>query len=173
MIPMRTHTRRATTLSTRIIDMPRSIAFALLAATLCCGVALADDYQVKMLRVSNPFARATPPGAKVAGAFMSIENQGAEADRLVAASSPVAGLVELHEMVMDGGMMKMRGIKGIDVKPGATVDLKPGGYHVMLEDLKQPLKQGDQIPVQLTFEKAGTVEIKVHVEAMGAAAHTH
>jgi copper(I)-binding protein len=69
--------------------------------------------------------------------------------------------------------MKMRAIKGIDLKPGATVELQPGGYHVMLEDLKQPLKLGDQIPVQLTFEKAGTVDIKVHVEAMGAAAHTH
>jgi len=153
--------------------MPRSIAFALLAATLCCGVALADDYQVKMLRVSNPFARATPPGAKVAGAFMSIENRGKEADRLVSASSPVAGVVEIHEMAMDSGMMKMRAIKGVDVKPGATVDLKPGGYHVMLEDLKQPLKQGDQIPVLLTFEKAGTMEIKVKVEPMGAAAHAH
>jgi copper(I)-binding protein len=173
MISMRAHTRRATTLSIRIITMLRSIAFALLAATLCCGVALADDYQVKMLRISNPFARATPPGAKVAGAFMSIENRGKEADRLVSASSPVAGLVEIHEMAMDGGMMKMRAIKGVDVKPGATVELQPGGYHVMLEDLKQPLKQGDQIPVSLTFEKAGVIEIKVHVEAMGAAAHTH
>ena len=153
--------------------MSRSLAFALLAATLYCGPALADDFQVKSLRVSNPFVRATPPGAKVAGVFMSIENRGKEADRLVSASSPVAGVVEIHEMAMDSGMMKMRAIKGIDLQPGATVELQPGGYHVMLEDLKQPLKQGDQIPVRLTFEKAGVVEVKVHVEAMGAAAHTH
>jgi periplasmic copper chaperone A len=153
--------------------MSRSLVLALLAVTLCCGAAFAQDYQVKMLRVSNPFARATPPGARVAGAFMSIANQGKEADRLVSASSPVAGVVEIHEMAMDGGMMKMRAIKGIDVKPGTTVELKPGGYHVMLEDLKQPLKQGEQIPVLLTFEKAGTVEIKVRVEPMGAAAHAH
>jgi len=153
--------------------MSRSIAFALLAATLYCGPALADDFQVKSLRVSNPFVRATPPGAKVAGAFMSIENQGKEADRLVAASSPVAGAVEIHEMTTEGGLMKMRAVKGIDLKPGATVELRPGGYHVMLEDLKQPLKQGDQIPVLLTFEKAGVVEVKVHVEAMGAATHAH
>jgi periplasmic copper chaperone A len=153
--------------------MSRSIAFALLAATLCCGAAFAQDFRVKSLQVSSPFARATPPGARVAGAFMTIKNQGTETDRLVSASSPVAGLVEIHEMAMDGGMMKMRAIKGIDVKPGTAVELKPGGYHVMLEDLKQPLKEGDRIPVRLTFAKSGTVEVMVHVEAMGAAAHTH
>ena len=153
--------------------MSRSIAFAVLAAVLFSGAAIAHDYQVKSLRVSNPFARATPPGAKVAGAFMTIKNVGTDADRLVSASSPIAGLVEIHEMAMDGGMMKMRAIKGIDLKPGATVELQPGGYHVMLEDLKQPLKQGEQIPVTLTFEKAGVLEIKINVEAMGAAAHTH
>ena len=153
--------------------MSRSIAFALLAGLFVSGAAIADDYQVKSLRISNPFARATPPGAKVAGAFMTIRNQGTEADRLVSASSPIAGLVEIHEMAMEGGMMKMRALKGIDLKPGATVELQPGGYHVMLEDLKQPLKQGEQIPVTLTFEKAGVLEIKVNVEAMGAAAHAH
>jgi copper(I)-binding protein len=153
--------------------MPRSIAFAVLAALFVSGAAFADDFQVKSLRVSNPFARATPPGARVAGAFMTIRNQGTVADRLVSASSPVAGLVEIHEMAMDGGMMKMRAVKGIDLRPGATVELQPGGYHVMLEDLKQPLKLGELIPVQLTFEKSGVVEIKVKVEAMGAAAHAH
>jgi len=153
--------------------MSRSIAFAVLAAVFVSGAALAEDYQVKTLRVSNPFARATPPGAKVAGAFMTIKNVGLDADRLVSVSSPAAGLVEIHEMAMEGGMMKMRALKGIDLKPGATVELQPGGYHVMLEDLKQPLKQGEQIPVKLTFEKAGVVEVMVHVEAMGAAAHTH
>jgi copper(I)-binding protein len=153
--------------------MTRSIAFAIFAALLFSGAALAHDYQVKALTVSNPFARATPPGARVAGAFMTIRNAGPEADRLISASSPVAGLVEIHEMAMDGGMMKMRALKGIDLKPGATVELQPGGYHVMLEDLKQPLKQGEPIAVRLTFEKAGVLEIKVNVEAMGAAAHTH
>ena len=151
--------------------MSRSIAMAMLVASLLCGAAVADDYQTKMLRVSNPFTRATPPGAKVAGAFMLIENQGKEADRLVSASSPVAGLVEIHEMAMDGGLMKMRAVKGIDLKAGATVELRPGGYHVMLEDLKQPLKEGEQIPLILKFEKSGALEIKVSVGAMGAAAH--
>ena len=143
------------------------------AAALVSGTALADEYQVKSLRVSDPFARATPPGAKVAGAFMSIENRGKEADRLVGVRSPAAGVVGIHEMAMDGGVMKMHAVKGLDLKPGATVELRPGGYHVMLQDLKQPLKQGDQIPLLLTFEKAGVMEIKVKVEAMGAAAHSH
>ena len=152
--------------------MARIIALAVMAAhVIDARRARYRTTQVKMLRVSNPFARATPPGAKVAGAFMSIENQGQEADRFVSASSPVAGLVEIHEMAMDGGLMKMRAVKGIDLKPGATVELRPGGYHVMLEDLKQPLKEGDQVPLVLTFEKSGTVEVKVNVGAMGAAAH--
>ncbi len=150
-----------------------AVAAALLALTFVIGTAAAEDYKVKMLRVSNPFTRATPPGAKVAGAFMSIENQGKEADRLVSASSPVAAVVAIHEMTMDGGLMKMRAVKGIDLKPGATVELRPGGYHVMLEDLKRPLKDGEQIPLVLTFEKAGALEVKVNVGAMGAAAHTH
>jgi copper(I)-binding protein len=153
--------------------MSRSIAFAVLAAVFVSGAAHAHDYQVKALTVSNPFARATPPGAKVAGAFMTIKNFGPDTDRLISASSPAAGLVEIHEMAMDGGMLKMRAVKGIDLQPGATVELKPGGYHVMLQDLKRPLKQGEQIPVKLTFEMAGVVEVMVHVEAMGAAAHTH
>ena len=150
-----------------------AIAVALLAVTVMIGTAAAEDYQVKLLRVSNPFTRATPPGAVVAGAFMSIQNQGKEADRLVSASSPVAGVVEIHEMTMDGGLMKMRAVNGIDLKPGATVELRPGGYHIMLEDLKRPLKDGEQIPLTLTFEKGGVLEVKVNVGAMGAAAHKH
>jgi len=153
--------------------MSRSIVLAMLAALLVSSAAIADQFQAKTLRVSNPFARATPPGAKVAGAFMTIRNVGPDADRLISASSPAAGLVEIHEMAMDGGMMTMRAVKGIDIKPGATVELQPGGYHVMLEDLKQPLRQGEQVPMTLTFEKAGAIAIKVSVEAMGAAAHAH
>ena len=153
--------------------MARTIAFALLAATMLSGAALADEYSAKALRISSPFTRATPPGAKVAGAFLSIENRGQEADRLVSVSSPVAGLVEIHEMAMDGGLMKMRAVKGIELKPGATVELRPGGYHVMLEDLKQPLREGEQIPLLLTFEKAGTMEIKINIGSMGATAHVH
>ncbi len=149
------------------------LTLAVFAAVLVSGVAFANDYQLKSLRVIDPYARATPPGAKVAGAFMSIENRGKEEDRLVSAASPAAGLVQIHEMKMVGGIMQMHSVKGVELKPGATVELRPGGYHVMMEDLKQPLKEGEQIPMVLTFEKAGTIEIKVNVGAMGATAHTH
>ena len=135
---------------------------------LSATFALAADFQLKSLDIKQPFARATPPGAKAAGVFMTIENKGNDADRLVAASSPVAGVVQIHEMKMDAGMMKMREISGLDIKPGATVELKPSGYHVMLMELKQPLKQGETVPVTLRFEKAGTVEIKASIGSMGA-----
>lgn len=150
-----------------------SMKLALLAATLGASVAFAHDFQLKSLLVSNPFSRATPPGAKIAGAFMSIENQGKDADRLVSAKSPAAGTVEIHEMAMDAGVMRMRAVSGIEVKPGATLALKPGGYHMMLEDLKKPLKEGDEIPLTLTFEKSGSIDILIKVEAMGASRHSH
>ena len=131
-------------------------------------VAFAADFQFKSLDIKQPFARATPPGAKAAGVYMTIENKGKEADRLVSASSPTAGVVQIHEMKMDGGMMQMREINGLDIKPGATVELKPGGYHVMLMDLKQPLKEGETVPLTLKFEKAGAVDVKASIGAMGA-----
>ena len=99
---------------------------------------------------------------------MTIENKGKDADRLLSASSPAAGIVEIHEMKMANGMMQMREVTGLEIKPGATVELKPGGYHVMLMDLKTPLKQGESVPVTLKFEKAGAVEVKASIEAMGA-----
>ena len=143
------------------------------AAALVSGGAFAHDYQLKTLRIDHPFTRATPPGAKVAGAFMTIANQGKDADRLIKVASPAADLVQIHEMAVVGGIMKMRAVQGVDLKPGATTELRPGGFHVMLEGLKQPLRQGDKIPLTLTFEKAGSIEVNVDVEAMGAASHAH
>ncbi|MEO8344133.1 MAG: copper chaperone PCu(A)C [Betaproteobacteria bacterium] len=141
-------------------------------ATLVAEGAIAADYHLKSLHIDQAFMRATPPGAQVAGAFLTIENRGKDADRLVGASSPVAGQVEIHEMAMDGGVMKMRAVKEVDLPPGAKVQLRPGGYHVMLQSLKQPLKAGDAMPLTLTFEKAGSIDIKVQVEAMGAGMHS-
>lgn len=151
----------------------RTIRFtiALLVAAFAAGGALAQEFLAKGMAISHPFTRATPPGAKVAGAFMTIENRGKVPDRLVGASSPVAGLVEIHEMAMDGAVMTMRVVRGIDLKPGVTVELAPGAYHVMLENLKQPLKQGETIALTLKFERAGTIDIKVPVDAMGAGGH--
>jgi len=155
--------------------MFRSIALAL-SLSILTVVADAHDYELKSLNIDHPFARATPPGARAAGAYLTVENKGATPDRLIAASSPVAGIVEVHEMAMDGGVMKMRVIPGIDIKAGSKVDLKPGGYHIMLMELKQPLKNGDRFPLTLTFEKAGKIEVSVWVEDMaskGNSEHKH
>ncbi len=150
---------------------PRLI-FGCIALAVATASAFGADFQLKTLDIKQPFARATPPGAKSTAVFMTIENKGKEADRLISASSPMAGIVEIHEMKMDGGMMQMREVKGLEVKPGETVELKPGGYHVMLMDLKQPLKEGESIPVTLRFEKSGSVDVKAAVAAMGAG-HAH
>jgi copper(I)-binding protein len=138
-----------------------ALAFALVA-----GTAAAQNYQLKDLVIDHPYARATPPGARVGGAYLTIENKGASADKLVDASSPAAKVVEIHEMAMDAGVMKMRPVRGIEIKPGAKAELTPGGYHIMLIDLKQQLKSGDKIPLTLVFEKSGKVDVTVAVEAM-------
>lgn len=137
------------------------------------AAALAHDYTLSSLKIDHPFARATPPGARTGGVFVTIENTGTRTDRLIGASSPVAGVAELHEMSVDAGMMRMRGVAAMDLKPGETLQLKPGGYHVMLGDLKQPLKAGEKFPMTLKFQNAGAIEVSVRVEEMGAAAHSH
>lgn len=141
-------------------------------AALLSVVALplsAHDYTQGDLKIDHPWARATPAGAKVAGGFMTITNNGKETDRLIAASSAVAGHMEIHEMRMDGDVMRMRELAGgLPLDPGKSVKLAPGGYHIMFMDLKEPLKQGVKIPVTLTFAKAGTLTVEVQVDAMGA-----
>lgn len=155
----------------------RLLAFSL---TVLCIVnisatpGLAHDFSKGAIKISHPWTRATPAGAKVAGGFMIIENTGATADRLIGGSAIDAGRFEVHEMTMSGGVMKMRELqKGLEIKPGEKVTLKPGSYHVMFMDLKQPLAQGSLIKGTLVFEKAGTVEISYKVEAMGARASDH
>ena len=130
----------------------------------------AKIYKAGSLSIEAPWTRATPGGAQVAGGFMKITNSGSEADRLVGGSVPFAGRFEVHEMAMDGGVMKMRETKGLEIKPGQTVELKPGGYHVMFMGLKQGPKEGQTIKGTLMFEKAGTVEIEYRVAPIGAAA---
>jgi hypothetical protein len=138
---------------------------SVLAAT---GMASAHDYRVGALLIDHPFARATPPGARFGGVYLSIENKGPQADRLLRVSTPAAGTAELHQMVMDAGVMRMRTVTGLEVKPGDRVMLQPGGYHVMLGDLKRPLHEGDRFPLTLAFERAGSIEVNVEVENMGA-----
>jgi len=130
--------------------------------------ALAHQYQLKSLSIDHPFTRATPPGAKSGGAFFVVQNASPTSDKLIGAASPAAGSAEIHQMAMDGGMMKMRAVTAVDIPSGGKLELKPGGYHLMLLDLKQPLKVGDKVPLTLTFQNAGTILVSVEVEAMGS-----
>lgn len=133
-------------------------------------LAFAHDYSAGDLKIGHPYTRTTPPGAVAAGAYLSIENKGKAADKLLRAASPAAGLVELHSMSMDGNVMRMRAVPSIDVAAGATVKLAPGGLHVMLQDLKRPLKEGERIPMTLVFERAGEVKVELAVQKSDAAA---
>ena len=109
-----------------------------------------------------------PPGAAVGGGYLVIRNKGVAADRLVGVSSPASARVEIHEMAMEKDVMRMREVKGVDVPAKKSVELKPGGYHLMLIELKAPLKPGDKVPLTLRFEKAGEVKTELAVGAMTA-----
>lgn len=113
--------------------------------------------------VDSAWARETTPSAKAGGVFVSISNHGEAADRLIAGSSEAAGRVELHTHIMEGEVMKMRQVQAIDLPAGEVVALEPGGFHVMLIDLVEPLREDDTIPLTLTFEQAGDIDIEVQV----------
>jgi copper(I)-binding protein len=149
-------------------------AVAVAAAIAAASGASAHEYQLRALHIDHPFARATPPGARAGGVFLTVENNGDRADRLLSVSTPVAGTAELHRRVMDAGVRRLRAVAGLDVKPGDRLVLQPGSYHVMLADLKRPLQAGASFPLTLGFEKAGAIEVSVLVESMGAGAmHPH
>ena len=139
------------------------------AFSLCAGMALAQSYTFDNLRIDHPYVRPTPPGARAGGAYFEIENRGAQADRLLRVSTTAAGSAEIHSMSMDGNMMRMRAVTALEIPPHAITALKPNGYHVMLLDLKRSLAVGDTVPLTLTFEKAGVVEVPARVEPLGAA----
>ena len=129
----------------------------------------ARDYKAGSLDIADLWSRATPKGSSVAAGYMKIKNTGSTSDRLVSGSSEVAAKFEVHEMTMENGIAKMRPVKGgLEIKPGDTVELKPGSFHVMFVDLKAPLTAGDRIKATLVFEKAGTVNVEYDVLAMGA-----
>jgi copper(I)-binding protein len=139
-----------------------------LALVLAAGAALAQSSAPRLL-ITDLWTRATPPGAPTAGGYLAITNTGSEADRLIAVSSPAAEEGQLHSMEMANGVAVMRPLAdGIVVPPGKTVTLAPDGLHAMFIGLKQPLKEGDKLPVVLTFEKVGQIETYLHVLAIGA-----
>src|SRR5262245_7447419 len=126
----------------------RSAICAALFASLVAASAQAQEVKAGDLVISQAWSRATPGGAKIAGGYLTIDNKGNTADRLVSIAGEVAGKVEIHEMAMNNGVMTMRPLdKGLPIEPGKTVKLAPGGYHLMLMDLKAPLKQGDKVPL--------------------------
>ena len=147
---------------------------AVAALLLVPVLALAHDYKLGTLEISHPWTRATPPTAPSGGGFVTITNKGAAPDRLIAARSGASDRVEIHEMKMDGNVMRMRELeKGLEIPAGATVMLKPGGFHILFLGLKAPLGKDARVPLTLVFEKAGSLDDVLVVEAMGAAAPKH
>ena len=144
------------------------IALAGLFIQLAVGPALAENFSVGLLEVSNPWTRATPKGAPVAVAYMTITNKGSTADRLVAGSTSVAGRFEIHSMVTEDGVAKMRPVTGgLEIKAGSTVTLEPGGLHIMLIGLKQPIAPDTHVTGTLMFERAGKLDIQFAVQPIG------
>ena len=146
------------------------LAAALIAALLTVP-AQAETVTAGSLKISAPWARATPKGAGVGGGYLTITNTGTTPDRLIGGSTDIAKTFEVHEMSMDNGVMKMRMLpKGLEIKPGETVTFKPGGYHLMFMGLKHQLMQGQHFKATLEFEKAGKVDVDFAIEGIGAQA---
>jgi periplasmic copper chaperone A len=156
------------------VDRKDTLCAVAAAAALSCALlignnARAADYNVGPIHISEPWARATPKGASSGAAYMTITNGGTAPDRVNCVSSDVSRHCQIHTMTMDNGVMKMRPVEGgLEIKPGETVTLKPSGLHVMLMDLKHPLKKGDMVEATLQFDTAGSVKVMFPVAAIGA-----
>jgi periplasmic copper chaperone A len=148
----------------------KTLIAALVLATASLGsIAAAQEFKAGDLTIDHPWSRATPAGAKVAAGYMTIVNKGTAPDRLIGGSTSAAGRLEIHEMAMKDGVATMRPVTGgLPIEPGKTVSLAPGGYHLMFQDLKAPLKKGDKLIATLEFEKAGKVDVTLDVQAVGA-----
>lgn len=158
-----------TTYSKRSLLAAAGIAFAIAAAPLTACFAADFASADGSIKITGTWTRATPNGAKAAGGFLKVTNVGTQGDRLVGGSLVTAGKVEIHEMSMSDGVMKMKPLeKGLEIKPGATVELKPGGYHVMFMDLKSQIKAGDKLEGTLVFERAGTIKVSYDAAEIGA-----
>ncbi len=126
------------------------------------------DVRIGDIAISQPWARATAGQTPTGGAYITLRNTGGAADRLIGATTPAAKQAELHIHQMDGAVMRMRAIDAIELPPGASVSMGPGGLHIMLLALKSPLKEGDRLPLTLRFEKAGEVAIEAQILGVGA-----
>ena len=156
-------------MSSRLTYRFKVHAFLAALAAIYAGPISAQQIKVGDLVLDHAWARATPGGAKVAGGYLTIENKGATPDKLTSASSPAAGKIEVHETTMNNGVATMRPVKGgLSIPPGQSVTLAPGGYHLMMMELKGALKKGDKVPMTLTFEKTGDVRVTLDVQGVGA-----
>jgi copper(I)-binding protein len=134
----------------------------------------ARDFTIGPIRIEQPWTRVTPKGASVASGYLKITNTGSTSDRLTGGSFANADRLEVHEMKMEGGVMKMRQLKsGIEIKPGQTIELKPGSYHLMFLPLRRPVTQDEPIKGTLVFEKAGSVEVEYSVAPVGGMPAMH
>ena len=131
----------------------------------------AAEYDVGSIHITQPWSRATPKGAKAGAGYMTITNKCTNPDKVSCVSDDASGECQIHSMAIEGGVMKMRPVEGgLEIKPGETVTLKPGGFHVMFLDLKHPLEQGHKVKVTLKFDNAGTVDVEYPILAIGASA---
>jgi copper(I)-binding protein len=148
------------------------LAASVLGAALIAhgAIVLAETQPAATIEIGNPWARATPSGAKVGAGYLTITNKGKEVDRLIGGSAAPAARLEVHVTIVEQGVAKMRAVEGLEIKPGETVEFKPGGMHVMFVGLKQPLRQGERVKGTLVFEKAGTIAVEYPVQPPGASA---
>src|SRR5579863_3843573 len=151
----------------------RSLVAALgfAVAQFAAASAQAAGYDVGKIHIAEPWARATPKGASTGAGYMTITNNGPAPDRVTCVSSDAGAQCQIHSMTMEGGIMRMRPVEGgLEIKPGETVTLKPGGYHMMFVDLKHQLMQGQTVKATLKFDHAGTVDVDYPIAAIGAPA---
>ncbi len=143
-----------------------------IAATICmvlaASLAFAQTTPTNPMTVVEPWARATPPGAKVGAAYLQLKAAAGVDDKLLSVSSSVAGVTEIHNHIMDGNIARMRRVDAIPVPAGGGIVMQPGGYHIMLMELKGPLKAGDTFKLKLTFEKSGEIEVDAKVRPIGS-----
>ncbi|HUK07355.1 MAG TPA: copper chaperone PCu(A)C [Stellaceae bacterium] len=149
-------------------DRRTGLKSILFAGLLVIGALAGATAQSTGVEVQHAWARATPAGAKTAALYMTLVNHGPADDRLLSVTTPAAGKAEVHSTTTENGVTRMRPAGALTVTPGTPTELKPGGYHVMLMDLKAPLVAGQSVTLSLTFEKAGTVNATASVEKAGS-----
>ncbi|WP_284180146.1 copper chaperone PCu(A)C [Rhabdaerophilum sp. SD176] len=162
----------------QIVIAARYAALSVVTLAMLVCSASAHDFSIGDINIDHPWTRATPGGARVASGYITIENFGSKPDRLIGGAFEASERVELHEMTVSDGLMRMRALStGIELPAGRRIEVKPGGYHIMFLELRRPLKQGEKISGSLVFERAGTVAVEFQVDAMGSpgveAGHPH